>query len=415
VCAGGWTLDTAGKLFTDAPDEFAILDMLERLIDKSLVVVHREHAGAARYGLLETVRQYAAGRLVLAGEHDAVRNRHAEAFLALAERAYAEGVTQEESSAALVEGEHDNLRVALQWLHETNAERYLELAGAVAWFWQARSHLLEGRRHLIDALAMTSAEPARESRARALWGAGNLVRWLGEPGQSLELMQEALQIWRDLGSAQEIIVALEGLGWAQFLNGADDEACATFEESLRLQRAAGVPHLINRAMVALAQVLVALSRVDEARAFSAEILAFSRAHADRRSAHSGWHYLADCALIEGNCAEAATNYRESLVLAEAIGDKIEIGFEIQGVAMSLAGLGEPELALRLGGAVEAELERLGADLRIRFWDGLLERYLGAGRQSLGPERAASAWAHGRDMRFEDATALALQRASSVGG
>jgi non-specific serine/threonine protein kinase len=414
VCAGGWTLDTAGTLFADGADEFAILDLLERLIDKSLVVVQRQPIGAIRYGLLETVRQYAARRLALAGEHDAARARHAEAFLALAERAYAGGVTQEEASAALLEREHDNLRVALQWFRETNAERYLELTGAVAWFWQARSHLLEGRRHLTDALAMSSAEPARGARARALWGAANLVRWLGDPEQSLDWMQDALAMWRELGSAREIIGALEGLGWAQFLTGADDEACATFEETLRLQRASGDPHLVNRAIVALAQVLVALSRVDEARALSAEILAFSRAHEDRRSAHSGWHYLADCALIEGKCAEAAKNYRESLVLAEALGDRIETGFEIQGVAMSLAGLGEPEVALTLAGAVAAELERIGATLRIRFWDGLLERYLGAARQSLGPERSASAWGRGRDMRFEDAIALALHSAVSVG-
>ena len=108
------------------------------------------------------------------------------------------------------------------------------------------------------------------------------------------------------------------------------------------------------------------------------------------------------------------NYRESLVLAEVIGDRIETGFEIQGVAMSLAGLGEPDVALKLAGAVEAELERIGATLRIRFWDGLLERYLSAARQSLGPERSASAWGRGRAMRFEEAIALALQSAASVG-
>jgi non-specific serine/threonine protein kinase len=413
VCAGGWSLDTASRLFIDGADEFAILDLLERLIDKSLVVVHR-HAGAPRYGMLETVRQYAAGRLTLAGEHDAARVRHAETFLALAERVYADGVGREASSSALLEREHDNLRVSLQWLRSTDAERYLELAGALAWFWQARSHLLEGRRHLTDALALAAPAPARASRARALWGAANLVVWQGDPGQSLTWMQESLQMWRELGRVREVTAALEGLGWAQLLGGADEDAIVTFEENLRLQRASGDPHLVNRAIVALAQALVAVLRVDEARAFSAEILAFSRAHEDRRSEHSGWHYLADCALIEGACREAMGSYRKSLVLAESIGDKIEIGFEIQGIAMALAGLGEPELALSLGGAVEAEWERIGTNLQIRFWDALIERYLGAARQSLGPGQAASAWARGREMRFEDAITLALEAASRAG-
>jgi hypothetical protein len=82
-----------------------------------------------------------------------------------------------------------------------------------------------------------------------------------------------------------------------------------------------------------------LGRTDEAKPMAREIIKFAEANNDKRSEHFGWHYLADCELILGNCTESLRLYKKSLVLAQAIGDKVEISFEVQGVAMSLAGLG----------------------------------------------------------------------------
>jgi tetratricopeptide (TPR) repeat protein len=208
-------------------------------------------------------------------------------------------------------------------------------------------------------------------------------------------------------------LALEGAGWAEFLAGADEQACATFEEFLRLQQAAGNPHLVNRAMVALGQMFVALNRVEEARACAAEILKFSRAHHDTRGEHSAWHYLADCALIEGQCADSVRHYRESLRLANQLGDRVEIGAEVQGIAMSLAGLGAADLALRLAAGIEAEWERIGADIAaVRFWTALLDRYLGSARAAAGGD-AARIWSEGRAMTFDETVALALSAAAEA--
>jgi tetratricopeptide (TPR) repeat protein len=170
--------------------------------------------------------------------------------------------------------------------------------------------------------------------------------------------------------------------------------------------------MIHRARVALTQVLVALHQLELADAMSREILAYARASADRRSEHFGWHYLADCALIAGRCDESLSLYGQSLNLAEAIGDRLETGFEIQGIAMSMAGLGEPALGIRLDSAVRAENARLGVDPHMRFWDELLERYLGAARTALGPIRATHAEEDGRAMSFERAIATAREASRS---
>jgi hypothetical protein len=205
-----------------------------------------------------------------------------------------------------------------------------------------------------------------------------------------------------------VALALEGLGWVQFRSGDDETACRTFEESLALQRESGDPHLVNRAMVGLAQVLVALERVGEVRTYASEIVKFSQSHDDIRNEHSGWHFLADCALLENDCAEAHRLYRRSLELARQIGDLIEISFEVQGVGMSLAGLGHTRRALQLAGAVHAEWRRLGTDIRLRFWDALLEGYFGRARRDLGEPGATEAFGAGEAMAFEDAVVLALE-------
>ena len=412
VFAGGWTLETAAAVFGEDADEFEVLDLLTRLVDKSLVIVSRRPGRDPRYSLLETVRQYALERLVDEEDAAAVRQRHAQVFIAMAERAYDGAIEEEARWSAALEQEHDNLRTALGVLRESDAERYLQLAGALAWFWQGRSYFREGAGHVTTALEATPAAPARAPRARALWAAAQLCAWQSDAATCLRWMEDSLRMWRDLGDRREIALALEGLAWVQFRGGDDERARATFEESLALQRDSGNPHLINRAMVGLAQVLVALDRVDEVRALSSEILTFSQAHGDIRSEHSGWHYLADCALLEENCAEAHRLYQQSLELARQIGDRIEIGFEVQGVGMSLAGLGQPRRALQLGGAVDAECRRLGADIRIRFWDALLDRYFNRARQALGEPAAAEAWSEGQAMSFDDAIVQALGSTTS---
>jgi tetratricopeptide (TPR) repeat protein len=221
-------------------------------------------------------------------------------------------------------------------------------------------------------------------------------------------MDEALRTWRHLGDTREIALALEGIGWTHFFRSEDEEACAAFEECLHLHRASGDQHLIIRAMVGLAQVLVALGRTSEAKPMAREIIEFSKPRNDKRSEHFGWHYLADCELFLGNCRDSLDLYKQSLVLARAIGDKVEISFEVQGVAMSLAGLGEAELAVQLAGAVRAEWDRIGVDLHVRFWDALLDRYIDAAKQSLGTQASDREWNRGRDISFDTAVTLALE-------
>ena len=407
VFAGGCDLDeitTVNGKF----DEFTTLDLLARLVDRSLVIVDPGAGTGKRYRLLETVRQFTLTWLSESGDEDALRRAHLHTMLRVAERAYDGRITREEEWANTLELEAGNMQQALEFARFHDRESYLKLAGALGWFWTARSYISEGREHLSAALLATSRDPARPDRARALWAAAHIQAWRGDLVTAQQWMDEALDSCRELGDTPEVALVLEGIGWSQFSSGKDEEACASFEECLRIQRASGDPILINRANVGLAQVLVALGRIDAARPMSQEIIEFSKSRGDKRNEHFGWHYIADCALIEGDCKESLKLYQRSLALAAETGDKIETAFEIQGVAMSLAGLGRYHEAEVLEAAVNAEMDRIGADPHVRFWDVLLERYLGQARLHLGTQGIESARREGESMSFDDAIAMGLE-------
>jgi tetratricopeptide (TPR) repeat protein len=264
------------------------------------------------------------------------------------------------------------------------------------------------------ALAAPPSEPPRRARARALSGVAGLLAWQGNTAAAAQAWRDALDVWRQIGDEREVSMALEGAGWADFVAGEDERAHATFEEYMRLQRATGDIHRMHRAMVAVGQLAVALGRVEQARACAADILAYCKSHPNTRSEHLAFHYMADCALIEHNFPESLKLYRESLRLALILDDHVEIGFEMQGVAMSLAGLGRLREAVLIEGGIAADWARVGAGVSVRFWRALLDRHIGSARAQLGAE-AERVWAEGHGMPFEEVIRLAMdQPASAIG-
>jgi non-specific serine/threonine protein kinase len=140
VFAGGCTLAAAEAVCAgDGSEGSGILDLLDGLVSKSLAHLD-EREEEARYGLLETVRQYAGERLAASGELEAVRARHLAWCLALAEQAAPALLRPEQGTwLARLEREHDDLRAALGWARERGAgEEGLRLAGALGRFWYAQ-------------------------------------------------------------------------------------------------------------------------------------------------------------------------------------------------------------------------------------------------------------------------------------
>ncbi|WP_141578428.1 BTAD domain-containing putative transcriptional regulator [Actinomadura sp. WMMA1423] len=179
VCAGG-----------DVPDA-EVLDLLVRLVDRSLVVMTERPGEGPRYRLLESVAAYAAERLEESGETRRARAAHSRHYLAVAVHAAARLTGPEQASwLAVLDTESANLRAALE-AAET-ADEALRLVNALAWYWFLRGRLTEALRSLEAALERDGGSPAVRARALA-WRAGMGVL-KGVPGDWKARRDEALAL-----------------------------------------------------------------------------------------------------------------------------------------------------------------------------------------------------------------------------
>jgi predicted ATPase len=160
VFAGSFGLPQAAEV-CGAGDELAGLEVIDRLAGKSLVAAEPAEDGT-RYRLLDTVRNYAAGRLAEAGGAEAARDRHAAAFLRLAER---------DRGLAVLAREQDNFRAALGWSVQRGDQAGPRLACALGGFWLGRGLLAEGRDWLDRALAQRPADRRLQADLLRLLGA----------------------------------------------------------------------------------------------------------------------------------------------------------------------------------------------------------------------------------------------------
>ncbi|PKW12004.1 Predicted ATPase [Streptomyces sp. 1222.5] len=194
VFVGGFSLAAAEQVCADGADEGAVLDVLDRLADKSLVSVEPRQ-DEVRYRLLETIRQYAAGRLRAAGEAAATEVRHRRFYLALAESWDREPPAGVPAATSLeLEADHGNLRAALRSLLRDEPDGALRLAVALRSFWAERGLLAEGRRWLEDALA--AAPDPSPQRARALMGRAVLAIRLGDGAPLEEIAEQIVAVHR---------------------------------------------------------------------------------------------------------------------------------------------------------------------------------------------------------------------------
>jgi predicted ATPase len=175
VFAGSWTVEAAATVCTASGVQADILDVLGRLVDKSLAMV-LEGAEENRFGLLETVRQYAAERLLEAGETDQTSAAHRDWCCALVEAAAAHlGGADQVQWLESLEAEQDNISAALAWsISGNDPNGGLRIAIGAAWFWYLRGHWDEANKWFSRSLAVDSADRTLQARGEA-WAA--LFNW----------------------------------------------------------------------------------------------------------------------------------------------------------------------------------------------------------------------------------------------
>jgi predicted ATPase/class 3 adenylate cyclase len=395
VFAGGATLEAAEAVCAGDPvDPAEILDLLGRLVEKSLVFTDPT-ATEARFRLLETVREYARGRLVEAGEGDATMRRHRDWYLALVDNAspaFFQGPEPVEW-LRLLDREHDDLRTVLEWcLDQPDEGRSgLRIAAGLWRYWEIRGHLTEGRGWL-ERMVGAEGDDISKLRANALTGAGSLAFMQGDFKAASTFHEASLALHRTIGDRQSIAYAANNLANTAVHLGDHARARALYEETIALARELGdlrgiafgsinlaaaiiregdlgagrAMHEESLALVrqlgdrwmeafvtdAFAEAIGGAGERDEARVLHLHALGILESIGDRRGVARVLTHLADLALLEGEGARARGLYRRSLAIRQELGDMPGLASAMEKLAAAVA-QDDPEAGARLDGAAQS--------------------------------------------------------------
>jgi predicted ATPase/serine/threonine protein kinase len=407
--AGGWTLERSAQVCDGDSDEFEILDLLTRLVDKSLVVVDREEGRAPRYRYLESVRQFALEELAASGEAQPIRSRHLDVFLELA-RVSERGLLGPDQAQWITHlaAEEENLLAALAWSTqaEDGARKGLALAGSMWRFWSLRGRYELGRRALEDALRR-DAGTASELRATALVRAGGFALYQSDYAAARPLIEEGLRLYRQLGDRKGVARALSGLGVVAMYQADGAAARAAAEESLELYRQLGERRGEALALHNLGYLEACAGQPAAARSWYEPALELLRQVGDRETAALTQSGLGKAWTALGDHAAASEQFRAALTTARELGVRRVAAYALEGVAQHAVACGLPELGGRWCAAAEALREEIGSPALP--WErqeraALVERI----RSQLGEDSARMTLEAGGRLSFESAVTEALE-------
>jgi predicted ATPase/DNA-binding CsgD family transcriptional regulator len=448
----GWNLEMAEQVCADsAIPAGRVLDLLAALIDKSLVTLDGEVDGQSRYRLLDTIREYAAGRVAASGEEPELRLLHRDYMLAMAEgvvaQAFVRGDPPWPARVAMynrIATERANFRAALSvCLERGDASEGLRLCCALRSPWIAYGDVTEGARWFDRFLELDGEVPAG-IRARALMLRAELAFEQQDYAATEQCARAGLELCRAEQTGGEA-GALRMLALVSMRSGRGDDALASADAAVVAARAAADDWEEGLALATRAAIIARQGRLNEAqRAFEAALHvlhdnngwgvaqtlygfgALARARGDHAAAlrHFGSALalfreidarpeISRClagigyvALSQRDLQLARSNLTECLQLSLATGQRLAIARGLEAFALLAAAQGDPARATRLQGAALALREAIGgvpsAPVRARP-----KQPLDAARSRLDEAAVTALLAEGRAMSAYAAARFAI--------
>jgi predicted ATPase/DNA-binding SARP family transcriptional activator len=431
VFRGGWSLEEAEGIYP-SPDT---AEALERLCDVSLVEAY-ERAGARRFRMLETVREFALAQ-VTAAEREDLSRLHARLFLALAERAqiYLAGADQT-AWFERIDAEFENVRAALDFsLRAGDVVAVARILVSLGRHWRARSRQREARRWLGEAIARGSDRLPRRLLGRAMRQAAELAFDDGDLAESGRYFERALALFDEaddpamtasilsgLGAvaarlddfekarrllARGLELATSGedlelrgnlandLGVLEARTGNFDAALAHFATSLAMYGALGDEASVLVVHYNVGYLLIIVGRFAEAEARLDESLAISRRLRHTEGIASASTFLGLLELKRGDTELAIARCRAAADLCLEAGDRHRLVLAIEGLGVALAAAaGRDEEALRALGHAAALREATDAEALLED-PSLRERAVALLAARVGADRADALMAEGR--------------------
>lgn len=412
IFVGGFTAPAVQSIGVGASDDgadaVAVLDMLLRLVDKSLIQLDQE---TGRYRLLETIRLYGLERLAEAGETNHLSRQHFAYYLHIAEEGVIRiGGPDEVEWFVQLEREQDNFRAALAWaIDAARADEAARLALGLWRFWQARTYQREGIHWMERILALREASPLpAELRPRLLNALGVMAHRVHYFERASAYHAEALRLWTEAGNQRGIARAHLDIGWQHWdevqLSAAMD--CAA--KSLAIAQTLGDERLIAGAAYLDALVKSHLGRAAEAIPLLERCLETWRALGDGDSIATTIAVLATAYQEQGDFERAKPLLAESAHLQIRAGSSSLTGTLVGVMRLSSNSAKTPAQArdaAQIHGALLAWDKATSAEPSPWMQSDDNLRFVARLTKTLGPEAYAKASAEGQHLTTTELLAL----------
>ncbi len=470
IFAGSWSLEAVEAMIQDmivGPDEATIstsaLDMLELLLDNSLLTLLPGTQGQARFTMLETLREYALEQLVVRGELRYLQDWHASYYLKTAEAAE-NGIKGSEQLTWLAEltAERDNFRVAMEWslqcardglrigtfaglgsttgkMREEHGlinreiinraptdlaavEFCLRLASALRPYWEWQGYLVEARHWLGAALQMSSkddtGETVQAARAKALSEAARLACLENDQPRAIALGEESIQLWKQLDDPCGLATALLHRAWSAYAMSEYEIAKQVCLEGLQVLSAADNLWLRAQLLFYLGTAAGFMGEFEQMHAHYTEAMDLFMQVGDRSAVADVLKDQGAMLILESKYAESIDSLLKSVQLCYKLDHKqyITTGLCWLSVACGMRGMPDPVQAsiqaAQLQGAADNLMETVGLIpwTNSNLFVQTVHQYI---RSQVDEQQWTEAWTSGHALTLAQAIELASQLKQDV--
>jgi tetratricopeptide (TPR) repeat protein len=413
VFVGGCDLETAEAVCGPAAEVGGdVLDGLMALVDQSLVKAE-EADGTTRFRLLDTIREFAAERLAEGGEQAEIERRHSDTFVDLVETE-ASRLAGDDQRRALgrIESDHDNIRAVIERATAAPEPAVAIRTSYAMWrYWQKRGHLAEADRRLQQIASQAWSRDDPVLRARLMEALGGVGWWRADATVMVPAYTEALELWRGIGDRREIANALYNSAFEYAVApdpARDRESLDRMEEALAIYREIGDELGEANVLWGIGNFRYFHSESDQGVDRFREALALFERLGDRTMTAWAQHMLGGALIRQFKVDEAGEPIRSALRTFHDAGDVAGIALVLDDHAAEAVVRDDLPRAARLYGAARALSSASGvglADFIDKRWEREGRPNAAAAMDGATLERYA---AEGRAMSLDEAVAYALE-------
>lgn len=379
-----------------------VTDCLRGLADKSMLQIEPGIDGATRYRLLETIREYAAGKLAATGGEARLRDLHLAFYERLAEEAFEARMHRGATAEHLrLWGEMADVRAALD-LAQRDIDTEVGLLGNLRNLWMMFAPQ-EGLRRLFKALSGTAVKPT-PGFVRAMWSLQALVGQSGHYEKSLHTPERLTEVAREAGEERLVAVGYLGIAYtAERVHRNLDIAREYLERAVaEFSRFGDLPELAM-ALASIGGLELQRGNVDAARPWIQRALDVAVEAGDDYGVVGAQYIFGWVETLSGRAEAARRRFIMALDLV-AEGDALSMAQQVEGIAVAGAAA-DPRRAVIMFGAASRLRDEVETPIQLP-WSIWLDPAMAEARAALPDRIADKAWKAGRALSSAKLRALA---------